>query len=161
MKQPIGFILTGEISNITRETNCRYDSPDKQFEDVTDLALQAEVCEQAHVSSGDDFAEYSDLPVTAGYMSFAIEMMKPVVKVKYFFNMDHLEEIIQEDDIIVQDGANRSLDAFVSDVIDETRGQLSDGIGEGFEQYPCYETDEWIYFISPGYPDMTVQYIYE
>ncbi len=34
---------------------------------------------------------------------------------------------------------------------DYTQGQWSDGIGEGFEQFPCYINDEEEVYISPWY----------
>jgi len=49
--------------------------------------------------------------------------------------------------------SNRKLtDVELADLADYTTGQWSDGIGEGFEQYPCYITDddEEVY-ISPWF----------
>ena len=46
--------------------------------------------------------------------------------------------------------ANRELtETELKDLAGETQGQWSDGIGEGFEQFPCtYHNDEEVY-VSP------------
>jgi hypothetical protein len=55
--------------------------------------------------------------------------------------------------VLVSYTAKEKLDDWEMGIlIDYTQGQMSDGIGEGFEQYPCtYKGDEEIY-ISPWYP---------
>lgn len=157
-----GFTVSGPISSISRETNCHYQSPDKEYEyGITDAAIVSEVIENAH-PDGDSFADYSDEAeyISGGYMSFSLVDGVPFVHVKYYFD-GAFDVDVDNDTILHEDGTTRALEYLLDNVIDETRGQLSDGIGEGFEQYPCYETDDWIYFISPGYPDMTVQYNYK
>lgn len=89
----------------------------------------------------DNFAEYSDFKkdLESGYMSFKHENNKLITYTKYISK----KEFTQEELI---------------DLAEETQGQWSDGIGEGFEQEPCYYTEEpWgennstDVYISPWY----------
>jgi hypothetical protein len=91
----------------------------------------------------DDFGDYLngsrygqqlliDKGVKNGYMSFKYEDGKLYVIVSW-----KSKEKLDENEIQV--------------LIRYTQGQMSDGIGEGFEQYPCtYEGGEEIY-VSPWY----------
>jgi len=80
----------------------------------------------------DNFAEYSDLSdiLEYGYMRF--------------------EFVDNELWTITEYLANRELtETELKDLAGETQGQWSDGIGEGFEQFPCtYHNDEEVY-VSP------------
>lgn len=89
----------------------------------------------------DDFAEYSDFSddLESGYMSFKFEDGKLYTYTEYVSNMKFSEEELQR-------------------LADETQGQWSDGIGEGFEQYPCCQATEpygednsFDIFISPWF----------
>lgn len=53
--------------------------------------------------------------------------------------------------IVEYDSREELNNSELEELISYTNGQLSDGIGEGYEQRPCYSDDEGEYFISPGY----------
>lgn len=102
------------------------------------------------VDCQDDFAEYSDFSddLDSGYMCFKFEdgklMTYTVYSARREFSKEELEQLGEE-----------------------TQGQWSDGIGEGFEQYPCYNTREEYYdeygdltdevYISPWKPGQELE----
>lgn len=147
------FTLTGPIDSVSATTN------GDDYRKVRGLAEIETVFENAHVSSGDDFAEYSDHYglVRGGYLSFKIIDSTPCSVVEYHF----VDEVIadnSEDTLTLPDGSVRALSDFIYTISLETSGQMSDGIGEGYEQYPCYEPDGMQYYISMGYPDLTLAF---
>lgn len=73
-----------------------------------------------------------DKGVTGGYMEFRWENGKLNVVVTY-----SSKEKLNEDE--------------VKELIDYTQGQMSDGIGEGFEQFPCMYEDDKEIFLSPWF----------
>ncbi len=89
----------------------------------------------------DDFVEYmdeEDYPFVSnlefGHMSFKVDDGKLYTITEYG----------------LQEGAGLT-DAEIAKLIDYTQGQWSDGIGEGFEQFPCaYQRDEEV-FVSPWF----------
>lgn len=83
----------------------------------------------------DCFSEYMDDlrdEVTGGYMDFFMEDGELMVKVIY----DSTRELTADE---------------LHDLIEYTQGQMSDGIGEGFEQFPFIEDDEGEYYVSPWF----------
>jgi hypothetical protein len=89
------------------------------------------------VDCQDDFAEYFDSDfsfkddIESGYMYFSFENEKLWTITEYFSNRELSNEELEI-------------------LSDYTQGQWSDGIGEGFEQQPCFydDNDEEVY-ISP------------
>lgn len=151
----IGFTCTGPIGGVHRE---EYNSDDDWVR-VTDKAELEDLFKNCMVP--DNFSEYSDEfdIIYDGPCKFLLIDGVPSIQVTYYFNTDNASFDMEQDIMNYEDGSVRSIDDVIEYVVNETRGQLSDGIGEGFEQYPCYETDDFMYFISPGYPDMTVELI--
>ena len=91
------------------------------------------------VDCQDNFAEYSDITgLDFGYMRF--------------------EFINNELYTITEYLSNRELsESELSELVEETQGQWSDGIGEGFEQMPCkYHNGEEVY-VSPWYSGQEVE----
>lgn len=91
------------------------------------------------VDCQDNFSEYFDRDasyadcVKGGYMQFKYRNGELYTVVKYRSTRKLTEEEL-------------------ADLIDYTQGQLSDGIGEGFEQYPCYEDEDGKeVYVSPWY----------
>ena len=83
----------------------------------------------------DEFVEYSDLNIKGllnGYTHFELiddELWSVCIyKSKVELTEDQLQALAEE-----------------------TQGQWSDGIGEGFEQYPCAKIGKYEVFISPWY----------
>jgi hypothetical protein len=83
------------------------------------------------IGSEDDFADYFDSnftfkdSITSGYMSFKYD--KNTKKLYVVVEYDS-ERLLSDEELYV--------------LKDYTEGQLSDGIGEGFEQLPCLEDVE-------------------
>jgi len=99
------------------------------------------------IECNDDFAEYSDFSedLEEGYMSFKLEDGKLITITEYIAKREFSEEELLE-------------------LAKETQGQWSDGIGEGFEQFPCHYTKEpWgednsvDVFISPWFHGQKVE----
>ena len=91
------------------------------------------------VDCQDDFAEYSDINgLEYGYMRF--------------------EFVDDELYTITEYVANRELsESDLAELVEETQGQWSDGIGEGFEQMPCtYHNGEEVY-VSPWFSGQEVE----
>jgi hypothetical protein len=104
----------------------------------------AEMLELDGIDCQDNFAEYSDLTdkLKSGYMEFKVED-----GVLYTITKYNVTEELTDDEI--------------EQLKDETQGQWSDGIGEGFEQYPCSEIEGEEVFISPWYYGQTIETIIE
>jgi len=87
------------------------------------------------VDCQDEFSEYFDGDesyaddVTDGYLRFEVEGKKLYSITEY----NSTRELTQDE---------------LNQLGDYTQGQWSDGIGEGFEQYPCMEIDGEEVFIS-------------
>lgn len=87
------------------------------------------------VDCQDEFSEYFDGDesyaddVTNGYLHFEVEGKKLYSITEY----NSTRELTQDE---------------LNQLGDYTQGQWSDGIGEGFEQYPCMEIDGEEVFIS-------------
>ncbi len=85
------------------------------------------------ISCQDNFADYSDIEkLIYGFLRFELIDGKLYSVIEYSVDGELTEEEIQ----ILKE---------------ETSGQLSDGIGEGFEQYPCCEIDGEDAYISPWF----------
>jgi len=100
-----------------------------------------EILKRCHgIDCQDDFAEYSDLEdkLNSGYMRFELED-----GILYTIT----EYSVKED----------LTDSEVEHLREETQGQWSDGIGEGFEQFPCLEIDGEEVYISPWYPNQIIE----
>lgn len=85
----------------------------------------------------DEFVEWMDKDfkhkLSSGYMDFRFEDDKLWTYVVY-----STKKILNEDEL--------------KELSEYTQGQLSDGIGEGFEQFPCdYEEDGAEVYLSPWY----------
>jgi hypothetical protein len=92
----------------------------------------------------DEFSEYfdGDEPyaddVTDGYLRFEVEGKKLYSITEY----NSTRELTQDE---------------LNQLGDYTQGQWSDGIGEGFEQYPCMEIDGKEVFISPWFGEQKLE----
>lgn len=91
------------------------------------------------VDCQDNFSEYCSIDslnikgLSEGYMDFKFHDGELYVEVVYSVDEKLTEEELDE-------------------LIDYTQGQLSDGIGEGFEQYPCmYGDEKEEIYLSPWY----------
>lgn len=82
----------------------------------------------------DNFVDYSDLAdkLESGYMRFKVEG-----EVLHTITEYEANTLLSEEELI--------------QLGEETQGQWSDGIGEGFEQRSCIEIDDEEIFISPWY----------
>lgn len=92
----------------------------------------------------EDFSEYSDFEdkLGKGFMSFKLEGSTLFTITEY----DLKEELTPDE---------------IEKLEEETQGQWSDGIGEGFEQTPCsYINNEEVY-ICPWYSGQTIETIVE
>jgi hypothetical protein len=96
------------------------------------------------VDCQDDFAEYSDLhkKLNSGYMHFEYIDGKLYTITKY-----SLKEELTEKEILF--------------LKEETQGQWSDGIGEGFEQFECTYFKGMGVFISPWFYGQEIEIIIE
>lgn len=156
MTKPTGFILSGIAGCINVETQGSND-----WAVVTDHNILDEVCKNAHVSGSYEFAECTSHygTIYGGEMSFEFKNNQVWVNIQYEFNES--VEVNEVDDIIVIDGNEQSFQDFIDEISEDASGQCSDGIGEGFEQYPCYEPGDLSYFISPGYPNFEYTLTYK
>jgi hypothetical protein len=89
------------------------------------------------INSHDTFSEYFHQSsykdcVTGGYMSFKYELDKLWTITEYLSTRDLNTRELKE-------------------LADYTQGQWSDGIGEGFEQFPCTYIDGEEVYVSPWY----------
>ena len=88
------------------------------------------------VECQDDFVESFEEDfahkLKSGYMSFRVEGGKLYTITEY-----ELNEPLVADELEI--------------LADYTQGQWSDGIGEGFEQFPCAEENRKEIFVSPWY----------
>lgn len=90
-----------------------------------------------YIECQDDFTDYLDddllgIGLIEGYMSFELVDDKLYTITEY---------------TSTHELTKKQLDLLA----DYTQGQWSDGIGEGFEQQPCYEEDDKEVYISPWY----------
>jgi hypothetical protein len=96
----------------------------------------------------DRFSEYFDSDfsfvknVTGGYMEFKYENGKLMTYTVY--NSDRL-----------------LTDEELNELMDYTQGQWSDGIGEGFEQFPVYLDENEEVYISPWFYGQDIKIIQE
>ena len=94
----------------------------------------------------DDFVEYMDQEfahkLIAGYMSFKVEDGSLYTLTEYE---------VSDGEILTEDELN--------ELASYTQGQWSDGIGEGFEQYPCAEEGGEEIFVSPWYRKQKLEII--
>jgi hypothetical protein len=94
------------------------------------------------VDCQDNFAEYSNLhsKLGSGYMRFQWEDGQLNVYTEY----DVVSELTHGEIELLKE---------------ETQGQWSDGIGEGFEQYPCAYIDEQEVYLSPWFMGQIIETI--
>lgn len=94
----------------------------------------------------DNFSKYFDSnmsftkDVTGGYMSFVYNKQDGKLYTETVYNSKRL---LTEDEL--------------NQLAKYTQGQWSDGIGEGFEQHPCFEADEPYQKYDPNYDDYNDQ----
>ncbi len=85
----------------------------------------------------DDFVDYIDEPyqdkLEKGYTRFVVENNKLYAVCEYTAKQELTKEELES-------------------LVDYTRGQWSDGIGEGFEQEPCMYIDDAEVYVSPWIP---------
>jgi len=89
----------------------------------------------------DNFADYSNISkIKSGYLRFSYEEgeLYSIVDIELSSELTEKES---------------------SDLIDEVSGQLSDGIGEGFEQVPQLEINGEEAYISPWYSGQKLKII--
>lgn len=111
------------------------------------------------ITCNDDFVECMDKPdpqkFESGYMSFE-------------YNKDD-QSLYTKTVYILKDGFTIT-EKEIKELLKYTQGQWSDGIGEGFEQFPCYITDEKFeedgeltdeVYLSPWYYGQKLEYIIE
>lgn len=115
--------------------------PVGKVEGTTDLAqLDGVDCQENFADYFDDDMEsIIDKEVRSGYMSFKYQNGQLKVIVRYL-----------ADEMLT--------DAEAAELVDYTQGQLSDGIGEGFEQEPCREIDGKEIFISPWFSGQQLEF---
>jgi hypothetical protein len=91
------------------------------------------------VDCQDNFVEYSDITgLDYGYMRFEFMNNELYTITEYVSNRELSESEL-------------------SKLVEETQGQWSDGIGEGFEQMPCtYHNGEEVY-VSPWYSGQEIE----
>jgi hypothetical protein len=113
---------------------------DSQLRELDGIDCQDNFSEYFHGAYGSDKNEQAliDKGVHSGYMHFVYE--DGVLWTITTYNSD--EELTRAE-----------LDALV----DYTQGQWSDGIGEGFEQFACYDDEDGEYFISPWFSGQEVE----
>jgi hypothetical protein len=92
------------------------------------------------VSCQDDFADYSEFrsKLKIGHMSFKFEEGTLFTVTEFAVKEDLTSEEIVK-------------------LMNETQGQWSDGIGEGFEQFPCAMIGDEEVFISPWFSGQEIQ----
>jgi undecaprenyl pyrophosphate synthase len=108
----------------------------ENLSDLNGIDCQDEFSEYFSSAYKGDEQEQSliDKGVCSGYMHFESDGTKLYVIVNY----TSPTELTQEE---------------LNILVDYTQGQLSDGIGEGFEQMPChYDDNDEDVFISPWFP---------
>lgn len=105
----------------------------KNFDTIEDLSMLEQL---DGIDCQENFSEYFDgdesyaKDVTGGYMDFKFKDGKLLTYTSY--------------------NSNRLLtETELHDLIEYTQGQWGDGIGEGFEQYPCREINGEEVYISP------------
>lgn len=102
-----------------------------EFEDIKQLD---------GIDCQDDFVDYLDNEVIAdklesGYMYFSVIDNNLYTITEY--------ELKENEELTLNE---------MLDLAEYTQGQWSDGIGEGFEQFPCIEIDDEEVYISPWSP---------
>lgn len=127
------IIIYGKSGKFTKDFNDEY--LDCNTDDL--MYLDDAECQDCFSDYFDD--DFLSNKVTGGYMSFYVEDNTPMVEVSY-----KLKEDLTEDEI--------------EDLIDYTSGQMSDGIGEGFEQHPFLDIDGTSYYISPWFHGQELKY---
>lgn len=92
-----------------------------------------------YVECPDNFAEYSDIDgLESGYMQFRFIDDELYTITEYISNRELNEKELE-------------------DLVEETQGQWSDGIGEGFEQHPCKYIGGKEVFVSPWFPGQKIE----
>ena len=93
----------------------------------------------------DDFVEYIDVDLSSklesGYMKFVVDHNILYTTTEY----------------VIKDGQSLSFEE-IQRLIKYTQGQWSDGIGEGFEQFPCTEENKIEIYVSPWYRGQVATY---
>lgn len=116
-----------------------HSNEEKDFEINEDLLPKLD-----GINSQDNFVDYSDMPdkLKSGYMHFRYENEILYTVTEYSLK----EELTSEE---------------IEKLKEETQGQWSDGIGEGFEQFPCHYIGEYEVYISPWYRGQIIETIIE
>ncbi len=129
----IEIVIKGKAGNAWSQKS---DSEEENYKDIigeelkvfNDIDCQDEFTEYF----GDDEELLLSKGVKSGYMSFKFEDNKLNVIVKYTS-----KEFLTEEELEI--------------LKEYTSGQISDGIGEGFEQQPCVYKNDTEYYISPWF----------
>lgn len=95
-----------------------------------------------YIDIQDDFVEYIDDDykdkLDSGYTHFKVDEGK-----LYSICVYEVNEKLTDEELEL--------------LTDYTQGQWSDGIGEGFEQFPCRKIDNMELYISPWIPEQTCE----
>jgi len=125
------IIIKGIAGEVTAERLCNRWDDEGSCEPI--VLIGANRMEACLAECQDCFSEYMDDlrdVISGGYMEFTYEKDELYVVVSY--------------------EANRKLSEKEKKyLIDYTSGQLSDGVGEGFEQMPFHNDGVYEYYVSP------------
>lgn len=117
-----------------------------EYEDITGFRVD-EIARNARPPD-EDFAEYFHPESLSnyfenGYLEFYVENDTLMVKVTYD----------------IKEGLDRSVNYnIINELKEYTLGQMSDGIGEGFEQHPCMYLNGDDVYISPWYRGQVLEH---
>ena len=148
------IIIKGN-ANITME-NHRRNEYFKNFEairqELTTFEFEEEILLPLEtLSIEDSFVDYMDKSLStkfkSGYTTFEVEEHKG----RYYLYSICTYEC--KDDLTQKDFSKEEIDKLIRD----TQGQWSDGIGEGFEQYPAFEYEDYEIFINCWVKDQKIQ----
>lgn len=118
------IVITGIAGNVSVSTG----EDDRVLRGVERSVAEGADCQDCFSEYMDDLTDV----VSGGYMDFNFIEGELMVQVEY-----ESTRLLTDDEL--------------HDLIEYTQGQMSDGIGEGFEQYPFKEDGQAEYYVSPWY----------